>query len=337
MLTYQLQRRYCSIKNHKPFSFPNDVEIEICLEPTEQFGIGTQPSLTAVQDSKNPKSIVNANTGRMWIVCTPPLNPIEAIFEWQNNLRLEMRGNKVCAKQICNTFQELEQLLDTLHYFMPILLNLEFAEPPIVKYTGGRIGETIFNWELQLIQQRFDITTTQKQEERVIKSFERMDTIAGVKNRRLAAALYYFYVARRLVEAGNSPYEFLSEVVLNLSKVLVILFSPKRDDVRSELLKFGYSKEEIEEKFIPIMILRNEFDVGHVSIALFTEKQLNALYKYLAVSEHDFRELLKRVADKVRSEEYTLQQDPDLSLGRDKRKTMERLIDTFEKTVSREE
>lgn len=46
-------------------------------------------------------------------------------------------------------------------------------------------------------------------------------------NRRLAAALHYYYVAKRLTEAGNLPQEFMTEIILNYYKVLEILFSDK--------------------------------------------------------------------------------------------------------------
>ena len=328
MLTYQLQSRIYQIKNKKPFSFPNNVEIEIYLEPTEQFGIGEKPSKTAVQNRK-ARVLYDANTGRSNNLSDPLLEPIEAILEW-DDLRIELQGNKLCAKAKCETFKSLDDLLNSLHYTIPILLNVEFAEPPIVKYTRGRVGEAIFNWELKQTRHCFDITTKENQEQRVIDSFKRYEITSTLSNRRLAAALYYFYVARRLVEAGNSPYEFMAEVVLNLCKVLEILFGLKRDNVRRKLLNLGYSKDEIEVRFIPIMILRNEFDVGHVSIALFKREQLNALYTYLENSENDFRDLLKKVLNKVKDGDYTLPQDPDLSLDKDKLKIMKDLIRIFE-------
>jgi len=329
MLTYQLQNRIYQIKNEKPFSFPNNVEIEIFLEPTEQFGVGIKPSKTAVKNHK-AEVFYNANTGKSYILSDPLLEPIEAILEW-NNLRLELKGNKLYANTDCEAFSDLDELLIALHYITPILLNVEFMEPPIVKYTSGRVGETIFNWELKGIKVKFDITTKEKQEQRAFDSFERLEFFSKLSNRRLAAALYHFYVARRLVKAGNSPYEFMSEVVLNLYKILEILFGPKRDNVRTKLLELGYSKGEVEVKFIPIMILRNEFDVGHVSVKLFKQEQLNALYTYLEDSENDFKELLKKLLYEVKDGSCNLSQDSDLTLGKDKLKIMNDLIETFEK------
>jgi hypothetical protein len=56
--------------------------------------------------------------------------------------------------------------------------------------------------------------------------------------------------------------------------VLEILFAHSDktiDAVRQELPKFGYTGQEIEENFTPIMILRNHFDVGHVTTKLYNQ------------------------------------------------------------------
>lgn len=95
-------------------------------------------------------------------------------------------------------------------------------------------------------------------------------------------------------------------------------------------MKLGYSNEEIEGDFIPIMILRNEFDVGHVSISLLKPEQLKALYGYLEQTEGNFRGILRRLLDQVRDGAYKLPQDYDLTLDKDKRKIMGKLIRTFE-------
>jgi len=317
-------------KNNKEIVFPNDVEIEIYLEPKGQFGIGRGIGKTVLQGTP-ATAIYDANTGKTWMKSRVFLKPIDTGVEW-TNLKLGLNGNKLYAKARSDTYENLHDLLVIMHNVIPILLNLEFAEPPVVKYTRGRIGDATFNWELERTLGWFDVTNDDKQEKRVIDSFQRIDVINQLANRRFAAAAYYFYVARRLAESGNSLFEFMAEVVLNLCKVLQVLFGETRDEVRNELLKFGYSKDEIEEKFIPIMILRGEFDVGHISLTLFKQRQLNALYRYLETSEHNFRELLKKVIKKVENHEYILQSDPDLSLKGDKLKTMENLILIFEKT-----
>lgn len=327
MLTYQLQNRIFKIKNQKKFEFPSDAEVEIYFEPSEQFGIGEKSSKTVVKGSKL-HIIYDANTGKYQIFSSPRLEPIEVTLEW-TNLQLEMRGNVFHAKWKCETFKDLESKILTFHYIVPILLNLELMEPPAVKYTCGHVGDAEFRWELQETKLFFCTASIESQETCVAESFSRLELLSEVSNRRLAAALYYFYVARRLTEAGNSPYEFLAEVVLNLCKALQVMFGETRDHVRAGLLKFGYTKEEIEEKFIPIMILRNELDVGHVTVKTFKRNQLRALYNYLSLSEGDFRDMLKRAIRKTKELSYKFRQDSHLSLTEDEQKKIDKLVNIF--------
>lgn len=327
MLIYQLQKRTYRRTNDKEVIFPNEVEIVITFEPSEQFGVGDRPSKTAVLKHK-AKISQNLSTGRGRVLSDPPLEPIEAMFE-KNNVRFEINGNKFIGKADCESIDRLDVLVMTMYYVIPMLLNLEFPEAPVVKNTCGRIGEATFNWELFDRWQSFDVTTKEKQEKRVIDSLSMLEIIRGTSNRRLLAALNYYYVARRLNEAGNTPYEFLSEVILNLWKVLSVLFGDKRDDVRIELKRLDYSEDEIELKFIPIMILRNAFGVSHASVALPELEQLEYLYSYLDSSEEDFRDLLKKVTNRISDGSYSLKQDPELSLVKDKEKMWNNLLKTF--------
>ncbi|GAI74481.1 unnamed protein product, partial [marine sediment metagenome] len=167
------------------------------------------------------------------------------------------------------------------------------------------------------------------QEKRVAAAFERLRFERWQYNQRLIAALGYFHTACRLIAAGNSPWEFMAEAILNLSKVLEILFvksDKSMDDVREGLKDLGYSIDDIERDFIPIMVLRSYFDVAHPSISLFDPKELQVMYKYLADVEHRFRDLLKGIIDGVCGGTYTVLEDPDLTPDQDKRDKMVELI-----------
>lgn len=333
MLTYQLQNRVFKVTPNQRFKFPNDVEIEIYLQPTEQMGVGIKPSKTIRTHSKS-LAMYDANTGKTRFFSDPALEPVEAILTFPR-LGLKMKGNILYANGKCHDYDELVDLTITLHYIVPMLLNLEFAEPPTVAYTRGKVGKVTFNWELVSSIGFVDSADMKLQEQRIVSSFSRLNMINGIKNRRLVAALHYFHVARRLMEAGCSPFEFLSEVVLNLCKILQILFGESFNEVRAELQKLGYPETEIEEAFIPMMILRNEFDVGHVSVRMVPPQQLDSLHKYLSFAERDFRDLLKTIIKKINDREYRLQQETDMSLTKDKQKKMDKLTNVFKSRVKR--
>jgi hypothetical protein len=122
--------------------------------------------------------------------------------------------------------------------------------------------------------------------------------------RRVLAAVHYFHVALRLARRGEISGEFLAEMILNLSKTLEVLFPPAgdgrtRDAVRRGLRALDFTDDEIESNYIPCMSLRNEIDVGHVELCLFTLEQLTVIHDYVERSEQAFRALLQRVVDRL--------------------------------------
>ena len=115
-----------------------------------------------------------------------------------------------------------------------------------------------------------------------------------------------------MARCGATPGEFLAEVLLNLAKALEVLFPPKgdgrvRDAVRAGLLTLGYSEENIEADYIPVMALRNELDVGHVELGLLARDHLEVLHAYTERVEKPFRDLLKTLLDKVEANEFEVE------------------------------
>lgn len=338
MLTYQsLERLLMTTESGKKFSFPNFVEIEICLKPSEAFGVGNKSTRTITQGCST-NGIGSLHTGKFSFPSGQISEPIEAILEWSDqNRRLEMHGNKVYAKFECKDIKELLNYLNALHFVFPTLLAIELVEPPVVTSTTGRVGDVPFIWGLsKTFPMGISISSKERQENFVIDSFKRLIPVCIEPNRRLAAALSYYYVAKRLIEAGNCPQEFLAEAILNYYKVLEALFGDKYDTVRDGLQELGYSKDEIELNFIPVMILRNHFDVGHVTLSMFERDQLNELHNYLGSINPDFAKLLKLVINKVMDGSYYLKLDSNLEPSKDKQKKLNDLTNTFRKKAKRE-
>lgn len=335
MLTYQLQkRRLHATGSCTEASLPNTVEIEISLEPSKMFGVSDYPDSVAPDDNFT-KVIINMSTGK--ISSTPALFPsVETSAELiGKDLQIDMNGNKLCVRRKCVDLQDLDDFFFMFHFMLPILFAVEFTEAPFVTSTKGRIDGASFSWLVSKPSGTFSVTNKERQEQIIIKSLQRLNFICESDNKRLAAALSYYYTAKRLMEAGNTPFEFMAEVVLNYYKVLEILFvysdDKSMDDVRKALPEFDYSKDEIEEKFIPIIILRNYFDVGHVTIQTFKQEQLDALHEIVDSSEHYFNELLKRVIDKVQNGSYNPKRDSDIKQDKNKMKKINDLVRMYEK------
>ena len=335
MLTYQLQPRIFKLVKGT-FQFPNKVAIQTKLAPPMAFGTKDDLSRTLVQ-SRQASVIYNANTGRMLGQSDPPLEALEVVVE-SPETRLQLKGDLLNYEAPCENITELEGIISAFQFVFLPLLNLEFADPPIIEYTKGWVGDVEFRWEHQECQAPFRVVTAEGLEKHVAKAYERFNLFTGTKNRRLAAALQYFHIASRLIVSGNSPWEFTAESILNMCKAIEILFveseSP-RDDVRRELKKLDYTDDQIEGDFIPLFILRSHVDVAHPGVAIHKKSQLRTLYRFLSNSEDRLRELLKRVVARVEEGTYKIRQIDDLTLNPKDRKEMDKLIDQIQSRLVR--
>lgn len=308
MLTYRVRKHvYKSDDKDAVLLFPNSVTVRFHLRPLQPFGVEAGGGRTAVR-STAARAYFNANSGQHFIESKNPLTPLDVRVE-EENRRIELKGNTLTVTFNAKDDGELDEFIQSIFFGLPMLLNLQYADPPLVIRVSGTVGTTEFRWELADWKMGFATTTQQQQEQRFIDTWSGLGVLSAPKNRRLIAALHYFHVACRLERLGEVPGEFLAEVLLNLSKVLEVLFPPggdgkTRDAVRAGLQAIGLDSDRIERYFIPAMALRNEIDVGHVHLALFKPDHLRALHSYTEGAETAFRKMLKLLFSRIRTGEY---------------------------------
>lgn len=329
MLTYQLQKRRYVVEEGKTFSFPSDVEINLELLPLGVFGGDGSDPLRTAKRAVAARLNWNANNGSWSVRSAEALDPVDVSIEMAGTT-FRCVGNTATYRLSCGSPRELDEAVVALHFVLPLMLNLEFADSPVVGQTYGSVGDTPFRWELRRFLCRIDVTTTSTQEERVERAFRSLELVSGRQNRRFAAALNYFHVACRLARGDGGPWEFGSERILNFAKILQVLFGETRDEVRIGLRSLGYADEDIEGDFMPVMLLRNQFDVGHASIAIQRSTQLESIYRYLDRLEDYFRDLLSGLREALVDGDFELADEPDLALDPDKRQMMDRIVASIE-------
>jgi len=237
---------------------------------------------TAVQ-AVEATAFFNANTGEHSIELKVPLEPLDVTIE-EPIRTISLKGNFLSIKEHFDDIRNLNDIIESLYFALPGLLNIEFADPPVIERVDGIIGDSNFRWELSSWGGQFRITTQENQEMAMVRSWDRISILAH-PNRRLFAAIHYYHVACRLARIGSTPGEFLPEVILNFAKTLEVLFPSSgdgktRNAIRDRLEELGYSEDEIEGHFIPAIALRNEIDVGHVGLCNFKTKQLKIIHSY---------------------------------------------------------
>jgi len=311
MFTYQVRQRNYKLTGGQQPSFPNKFEAVFVLQPPQPFGSSAGGGRTAVR-GVGASAFFNANTGHHSVESKASLRPLEVVVE-EPVRRVEFRGNEFRISGRVETVQELEDTLYSIFFVLPILLNVEFADPPVVERVEGKVGEASFRWELDNWRLEILLTSQEEQEKKAADSWTRFEILATPGNRRLAAALHYFHVFCRLCRAGHTPWEFMAEAIMNLSKILEVLFPPSGDGqtmegARAGLAGLGYSQEEIDRDFIPAIVLRSNIDSAHVDLSLFTTSQLRILHSFTEAAEMAFRKLLSKILTEIEAGRYQVAQ-----------------------------
>ena len=256
--------------------------------------------------------LFNQNNGHHTAESDEPLRPLDAVVE-ESDRRVEFKGNEFRISGKAETLKELDDTISSIYFTLPILLNVEMADPPVVERVEGKVGGVPFRWELNNWRGVLLTTTQEEQEKKACDAWCRFWIMATPGNRRLVAALHYFHVSCRLCRAGQTPWEFMAEAIMNLSKILEVLFPPigdgkTMDAARAGLQALGYSDEEINRDYIPAMRSRSHIDSAHVHLALLTRAQLQVLHAYTEAAEIAFRKLLTKIITKSEAQEYEVAQ-----------------------------
>lgn len=309
MLTYQIRPRIFRTDGRSFPDFPQHGEVRLHLAPKQPFGVEAGGGRTAVK-AVAAEVLFNPDNGEHSIESSDPLRPLDITFEALDYV-VRVEGSQLTVARTFESQSEVSHLIETLYFALPVVLAIEFADPPFVQRIDGAIGDVPFNWVLEYWKAEFLTTTQEKQQASIEIAWDRLSLLAKPESRRLFAAMHYFHVAARLARTAAVVGEFLPEVILNLSKVLEVLFPPSgdgktRDTVRARLKELDFSEDEIEGNYLPAMALRNEIDVGHVDLSLFKPEHLQLIHGYTDRAETAFRNLLSRVLTRVEEGTFTV-------------------------------
>ena len=317
MLSYRLQKRHFVLVGGRA-TFPNTVRIEMRLAPATPFGGSVGGGRTTTR-AVGARMFFNANNGRTTITSASAFDAVDLTIH-HDDMTFTVKGDLLSLLVTnCASLEDVAQLVESVYHLFPALANVEFGDPPTVLHVSGLIGTVQFRWELFELQGEAAPTTKEQQEERLARAWDWMLLFGGGRNRRLAVALHYFHVASRLLAAGDSPWEFMGEVVLNFTKTLQALFGHLGDDVRIGLRAVGYLPDEIEH-FITVMGLRDQIDSGHIMLSLMDEEQARSLYAFVQGRELRFKALLERVLAAAVQGTYQSNEEPDVTLDADKQR-----------------
>jgi hypothetical protein len=139
MFTYQVRERYYKISIGQQFRFPNDFESLFILQPLQPFGVTSGGGRTIVR-AKPAFILYNANTGHHTAESKEPLQPLDAVVVEESVRRVEFKGNEFRITGRAETLNEMDDTISSIFFVLPILLNVEMADPPVIERVEGKVG-----------------------------------------------------------------------------------------------------------------------------------------------------------------------------------------------------
>lgn len=276
-------------------TFPAEVSVSLTFAPASAFTIGGGDRTVPFGESFTAEP--DMATGRTRLTCRQPTSALA----WESgecDRPARFDGDTLSLSFSCTDAVEFEAGVERLVELLPPLLSVGFADPVYVSRVHGRIGTYAFERRYAYFGGYAEGSSIPHSQAKLDAAWRRLPFMDRARHPRVAAALAYLHRARRLRDAGATPWEFGGEILLNLSKMLEVLFGETRDNARTGLRVLGYD-EEIERDFLPVMRLRPLLDVAHVRLASLTEHQLRVVHGYCDIALEAFRALGARVLEVV--------------------------------------
>jgi hypothetical protein len=295
VFTYLQQPRILHLESGKIPDFPCRARYELTLDPAHVLGQGSG-DLPIVILGHDLSAVWNGPTGRAVFTQQPGLAPISISQEMLNGTFV-VDGSSVVFEQTCESLSNAAATLDELRLVVPAVFSVFLPRPVTVTFARVVFENGTFRSELRRASYRIEALRDEDYRDRVDYSLSALRAMLEGEHFALIAAAAYMHVAERLSAVGNSSVEFAPEIILNLTKVLEVLFGNTRDQIRVGLTALGYDEVEREGVFIPLVILRNELDVGHAKLSAYSPEVLDKLYGYLKDVPLAMKELIVRATN----------------------------------------
>lgn len=348
-MSYLIPRlRYIKIRSGDPNSirWPNKVVLHGRLTPEDLFGppesaeekanrlpnalIGTpdwsRNRSTIVLGSTRSTIYFSGNNGRIVIVSDDYLPNFQFARNLWNNTSISIERNVLTATFTADSYDEINRLVQAIEFYICSYISLRISASINVEEIFGEMEPDIsFGVEVKDVLGRAGTVVSNESRERDIhRALDLFDIPPSCVGRFLIACTYY-QQALRLVSPQDTylPALHVSEVYLNLAKCLGILAgkaqsggkSQENDRVRELCKKLGYSDAQREGQIIPILLVRNKFDVGHPVGTRIPSEYIAPVHLYGVRAISNVRAFLLRLSNHLRRGEELL--DPIESFSED--------------------
>lgn len=315
-------RRLHKIGGTPPPSFPAAVTVRVALGPGDAFGVVLDSRTTGVAGDDTWTLEANPDEGSA-VMSGGLIEEIRTAFQ-VGRFDVRVAGNILTLSFPSDSETNARETIRSAIQLIPPLLTLHLHVYVWVKLCEVTIGGQQYKFQLPEIHFPVTGATTEHNTGRLKQSIEEWLWFRK-EHQSLVSALYYYRQAKRLAAIQPCPEPFVSEIVLNLAKAIEIVFrTPDHELIRARAREWQCDMEQVEQFLIPILILRNKFDVAHPAITPLTFEQRSTVSRFSMSTIRHVGMLLIDVSAKVRGGLIALEGSAG-SLGMEKRDILDRI------------
>ncbi|MFC1705429.1 hypothetical protein ACFL59_01240 [Planctomycetota bacterium] len=269
-------------------SYPAEYTGHIWLAPEDAFGV---PCLerTTQKEGQLGKVVVDANTGTT-AVKGGLIDRVQLELSLPDaDFRLD--ANRLTVRSKVGRQEEAHALSRSLSNLLPLLLSARLNVPVAVHRFLVALNAERFSFVLANVRHRTMVSTSAANADHVAEALKDWSQ-AGRGHERFVAALAYYRRAQRLAAMQPIPANWFPEATLNLAKCIEVLLTADRDRLRQTAAEWGLPESLIESYVVPVLLVRSQLDVAHVSLAPLPPGTRDALVDFTLAALDNVRELL---------------------------------------------
>jgi len=302
-------------------TYPAKVAASILFGPEDAFGVQDGTFRSTIQAGTSPNVLFRANEGTAHL--SGAYIDRLSFTKYLEVFGLSADGNRICFEFMGYSDEDVAGKLLSANHFLPAILTLRFGIYVWVKEYTAAVGSRKLRLEVTRGAVAYRGASAELQENLLTSAFEELVTTNPGHHRWISSA-YYYRNALRLFELPIDPQSLVAEILLNLTKALEILFSPSRDRLRELARCWGFDDKFVEERLIPLFLLRNELDVAHVATGPLSPAQKGIIIDFLVSAQGAVNYTISRVGDLVRDGAIELA-PASKELDREKERLLEKI------------
>lgn len=293
MTYFLLQHRQLKLITGDQPTFPAQLVARVQFGPEDAFGVEGHLPRTTAKRAMPARVIWNANEG---VSCWEG----ELIDVLKTSLSIggfhsEWTGNNLMFTVATSSLDEASTILLSASQILPAILSFRLRTFVWIKEFTIEIDKSKFRLETESLRYGITIATTEHNQEQINEALR--DWLALKEHSlRIIMAMYYFRHAERLATIEPDRQSMTAEVLLNLTKALEIIFSSDRERLRLKAKEWGFDHDFIEQRIIPLFLIRNALDVAHVASAPLSREQHQSLLDFTSRAISHVHSLLSQVA-----------------------------------------